>query len=66
MVLQWLLMPISAIVYSAGSALYSQGRLFVGNYLDKFDVTDKATHESAANTRAQQKQAKAAGLTSKK
>lgn len=47
MVLQWFLMPVSAVGYSAGSALYSQGRLFFGNYLDKFDVTDKATHESA-------------------
>lgn len=42
MALQWALMPITAIVYSALSALYSQGRLFIGKYLDKFDVTDKS------------------------
>lgn len=44
MLLQWLLMPITAIGYSSMSALYSQGRLFFGKYLDKFDVTDKATY----------------------
>ena len=60
MVLQWFLMPISAIGYSAGSALYSQGRLFLGRYLDKFDVTDKETHGTAAARREQAKQAKAA------
>ncbi len=46
MVAQWVLMPFTAIIYSSLSALYSQGRLFSGRYLDKFDVTDKATHES--------------------
>jgi len=48
MLLQWVLMPFTAIIYSSASALYSQGRLFTGRYLDKFDVTDKATHESVA------------------
>lgn len=48
MLLQWVLMPFTAIIYSAVSALNSQGRLFLGKYLDKFDVTDKATHESVA------------------
>lgn len=46
MLLQWLLMPITAIGYSSMSALYSQGRLFLGKYLDKFDVTDKATYRT--------------------
>ena len=53
MVAQWVLMPLTAIGYSATSALYSQGRLFLGRYLDKFDVTDKATHASAQEARAQ-------------
>lgn len=43
MIAQWVLMPFTSIFYSAGAALNSQGRLFIGKYLDKFDVTDKAT-----------------------
>lgn len=48
MVAQWVLMPFTAILYSSTAALYSQGRLFLGKYLDRFDVTDKATHQSVA------------------
>lgn len=48
MIAQWVLMPFTAILYSSSAALYSQGRLFLGKYLAKFDVTDKATHESVA------------------
>lgn len=43
MLLQWGLMPITAVVYSALSAFYSQTRLAFGKYFDKFDVTEKAT-----------------------
>lgn len=46
MLAQWLLMPVTAICYSATSAFYSQTRLMFGKYLDKFDVTDKATIET--------------------
>lgn len=46
MFLQWLLMPIVAIVYLSFAALNAQGRLFLGKYLTKFDVTVKATVES--------------------
>ena len=42
MVLQWVLLPLTTIIYSATSALNSQTRLFFGWYLDKFDVTEKA------------------------
>ena len=42
MVLQWVLLPITTILYNATAALYSQTRLFLGKYLDKFDVTEKA------------------------
>jgi hypothetical protein len=46
MLAQWILMPVTSIAYSASSALYSQMRLATGRYLDKFDVTDKATVKS--------------------
>ncbi|MEP6710105.1 MAG: glycosyltransferase family 2 protein [Candidatus Saccharibacteria bacterium] len=55
MILQWVLMPITAIAYSALSAFYSQTRLLTGRYLDKFAVTDKATYASVVRA----KQAKA-------
>ena len=48
-------MPFTAILYSSTAALYSQGRLFAGRYLDKFDVTDKATHKSVALAKQQAK-----------
>ena len=51
MVLQWVLMPVTAILYSAFSALCAQGLLFTGKYLDKFDVTEKATHQSVADAK---------------
>lgn len=51
MVLQWVLMPVTAITYSAASAFYSQTRLAAGKYLDKFDVTEKATHQSVARAK---------------
>jgi len=43
MVLQWILMPVTAIVYNAASAFTSQTALLIGHYFDKFDVTEKAT-----------------------
>lgn len=41
MILQWLLMPVVAIVYQSFAAFYSQTRLLMGNYMEKFDVTKK-------------------------
>lgn len=41
MVLQWFLMPITAIAYSAAASLTAQTHLALGKYLDKFDVTEK-------------------------
>lgn len=49
MVLQWVLMPLTAIVYLSFAALNAQARLFFGRYLTKFDVTVKATHQSRMN-----------------
>jgi len=61
MVLQWGLMPVTAIAYSALSAFNAQTHLLLGKYLDKFDVTEKATHQSLA--RAKQEKAARAGAS---
>lgn len=41
MVLQWIISPVIAIVYTSFCALYSQIRLMLGLYMEKFDVTEK-------------------------
>lgn len=43
MLLQWILMPVTGIIYSSASAFTSQTALLLGRYFDKFDVTEKAT-----------------------
>ena len=43
MLIQWILMPVTAIVYSSMAAFNSQTRLMLGRYLDTFDVTEKST-----------------------
>lgn len=43
MLLQWLLMPFTAILYNSASAFTAQTALLLGRYYDKFDVTEKAT-----------------------
>lgn len=42
MLAQWVLMPLTSIVYGSSAAFNSQTRLMLGTYLDKFDVTEKA------------------------
>lgn len=58
MLLQWVLMPVTAVAYNAAAALNSQARLALGRYLDKFDVTDKATASSVSREKARRKQEK--------
>ena len=41
MILQWLLMPITSILYQSLAAYYAQTRLMLGKYMEKFDVTKK-------------------------
>ena len=50
MVLQWGLLPVTTIVYSAFAALYSQTRLMFGWYMGKFDVTEKAVKTDTGAT----------------
>ena len=58
MVLQWLLMPVIAIVYSSMASYNAQTRLLIGKYLDKFDVTEKTTVEMKDQNRVQDKKKK--------
>jgi hypothetical protein len=48
MVLQWVYMPVTGLVYNSFAALYSQTRLMLGKYIDKFDVTEKAVVNNKA------------------
>jgi len=41
MVVQWVLLPITTIVYQTLAGLNSQTHLMLGKYLDNFDVTEK-------------------------
>lgn len=58
MVLQWVLMPVTSICYSAIASLNAQTHLMLGKYLDKFDVTDKATLASRERHKELKKQKK--------
>lgn len=42
MLAQWIYMPVTSIAYGSFAAFYSQTRLLLGKYMDKFDVTEKA------------------------
>ncbi len=41
MVLQWVILPLTTVIYNCLSALYSQTRLMFGWYIGEFDVTTK-------------------------
>lgn len=64
MIIQWVLMPVTSLAYNAASAFNAQTHLLFGKYLDKFDVTEKAT--VPADTATDKKTASKASKTSKK
>ena len=46
MVVQWVLMPVVAIVYQSAAAFYAQTRLMLGHYMENFEVTKKVSVSS--------------------
>lgn len=46
MLIQWILLPITSIIYGSLAGLNSQTRLLIGKYLDKFDLTPHNTVKS--------------------
>lgn len=51
MVLQWVYLPVTTVVYNSFAAFYSQTRLAFGKYMDKFDVTEKAVAGASGKRR---------------
>lgn len=41
MALQWVMMPVTSIIFASAAALYSQTRLMFARYMDVFDATIK-------------------------
>jgi hypothetical protein len=46
MALQWMLMPVTSIVFASTAALYSQTRLMFAKYMDVFNATIKVVKKS--------------------
>lgn len=45
---QWILMPVSGIIFNSFAALTTQTRLLFGFYLERFDVTEKVVKKRAS------------------
>jgi hypothetical protein len=51
MIVQWVYLPVTSIIYSSFAAIYAQYRLATGRYLG-FIVTEKATKSERADVSA--------------
>lgn len=49
MVVQWVYLPVTTVVYNSFAAFYSQTRLMFRKYMSVFDVTEKAVVTEHAN-----------------
>jgi len=58
MLIQWILMPVTSILYSSMAAYAAQTKLMTGRYLDKFDVTEKLTVDINDRLKAERNQSK--------
>lgn len=50
MLLQWVYLPVTTIVFNSFAALYSQTGLMFGKHMDKFNVTEKAVKTESGET----------------
>lgn len=58
MLIQWILMPVTSILYSSMAAYAAQTKLMTGRYLDKFDVTEKLTVDINDRLKAERNRSK--------
>lgn len=58
MLIQWILMPVTSILYSSMAAYAAQTKLITGRYLDKFDVTEKLTVDINDRLKAERNRSK--------
>lgn len=50
MMLQWVYLPVTSIIYSSFAAINAQTHLLFGKYLDTFDVTEKTVKTDTGET----------------
>lgn len=53
MLAQWVLLPVTSIIYGSFAGLYSQTRLMFGKYLDKFALTHKGVRTKPQSPKEQ-------------